>query len=481
MALAVNFVSWLPMIPASDRTASLARMNPQENQCLLEKYRQDEQAIAPRIVGLTLVGLGAVAVFLWLTLNAIDDISGQKQQEWVRIVLQAETVKQENTLREYAYWDEAHLHLVESPNREWADDNIGVYLTETYGTDLAIALLGDGTPTVGFINGELTQVSSDSALVRPLAALISRAIENEDGGHIASSFLRLRDHVYLVSAAAFLDETTEQLVGDGSALILAQQLDSAFLQRLEAIYQIAGIRLSRDTTDGCSDLVSDPDGKVLSHLCWKRQTPGTDYRDRLLLPVFVIFTLMGLMTWHILQLDRKNLRRHANHLCELASKDFLTDISNRREFYELAGREVSRARREGACVSLLMLDIDHFKQINDTYGHSNGDIVLRDFAGLVQEHLREFDIFARLGGEEFAILLPNSGEDKASETAERIRRLIEEKRFPVGSGQHVSFTVSVGIALWNGDDELDTLLERSDKALYVAKREGRNRCRLATD
>jgi diguanylate cyclase (GGDEF)-like protein len=456
-------------------------MSSKETNCLLDKYRQDEKAIAPRIVGLTLVGLVAVAGLLWLALSAVDDISERNQQAWLRIALQAETIKQENALREYAFWDEAHRNLIQSPDSKWADDNIGIFLAESYGIDLVVALSGDGTPTVGFIDGESTRLSVDSPLVRPLAGPIGEVVQREHEGHMASVFLRLRDDVYLVSVGAFLDETTEMLVGDGSALVFAQNLDSAFFGRLEETYQIAGIRQAREPADECSEAITGPAGEALSFLCWKRQTPGSDYRDRLLAAVFFIFALMGLITWHILRIDRKNLRRHTDHLCELASKDFLTDISNRREFYHLAGREVSRARREGKALSLLMLDIDHFKRINDTYGHSNGDIVLRDFAGLIQEHLREFDIFARLGGEEFAILLPNSGKDQAEETAERMRQLIERKKFPLGSGQHVSFTVSVGVALWNGIDDLETLIERTDKALYVAKHEGRNRCHVAPE
>lgn len=463
-----------------DGSAS-SRSTPSETNCLLGEYQQDEKAIAPRIIGLTLIGLIAVAVLLWLTLSAIDDISEREQQEWIRIALHAEKIQQQNALREYAHWNEAHQNLIQSLDKAWADANIGAYLTETYGIDLAVALSGDGRPTVAFINGELTRIPAGSPLIQSLTGPIVHAVGHENAAHIANIFLRLRNEVHLVSIAAFLDEKSKSRVGDGSVLVVAQKLDRPFFERLERTYRIAGLKRARQATETCTEAILNPDGQVLGYLCWQRRMLGSDYRNRLMFAVALVFVLMGLITLHILRLDRQNLRRHADHLRELASKDFLTNISNRREFFHLAGRELSRARREAVPLSLLMLDIDHFKRINDTYGHSNGDIVLRDLAGLTREHLREFDIFARVGGEEFAILLPNSPAQQAIETAERLRKLIGRTPFILGSGQRISFTVSIGHAQWDGSSDLDALIEKADSALYTAKRDGRNRCRSAPE
>ncbi len=159
-----------------------------------------------------------------------------------------------------------------------------------------------------------------------------------------------------------------------------------------------------------------------------------------------------------------------------ATTDALTDLCNRREFESLAHRELSRANRQGAPLSLLMMDIDKFKSINDTHGHDVGDAVLKTIAGACAPHLREVDVLARIGGEEFAVLLPDTTIDGATHVAERIREALGRESVPAGDGKTLSFTVSVGVAQHDGEsEELPALIKRADQALYRAKESGRNR------
>ncbi|MFP2910060.1 GGDEF domain-containing protein [Pyxidicoccus sp. 3LFB2] len=158
----------------------------------------------------------------------------------------------------------------------------------------------------------------------------------------------------------------------------------------------------------------------------------------------------------------------------LATRDSLTGAHNRRSFLQLAERELDRARRTTRPVSLLMVDIDRFKSINDTHGHPAGDAVIRTLASTSQSALRSVDVLGRLGGEEFAIILPETGAEGALRVAERLRQTLSEVVVPEG-GKSLAFTVSVGVAEWLPGERLDMLLSRGDQALYAAKNTGRNR------
>ena len=162
--------------------------------------------------------------------------------------------------------------------------------------------------------------------------------------------------------------------------------------------------------------------------------------------------------------------------------DALTGINNRRFFDQRLEEEISRSKRLESSLSCLFIDIDHFKIINDSYGHDVGDMVLRNVAELLRAQLRSIDVVARYGGEEFAILLGQSGRKKAIEIAERIRSIIADTIFEEGKDQ-VSITVSVGVATISFEnpqhEDIKTigrkLLQRADKALYQAKQKGRDR------
>jgi diguanylate cyclase (GGDEF)-like protein len=160
----------------------------------------------------------------------------------------------------------------------------------------------------------------------------------------------------------------------------------------------------------------------------------------------------------------------------LACQDSLTGILNRREFERLFSIEFSRASRFEHNLSLVMIDLDHFKQINDTHGHLAGDKVLQIFATLVKGAVRDIDRFARYGGEEFILILPEADREGAHVLAERIRTLVENTNFAEEGAEPVHVTISAGIASFpkNGLSE-NEMIDSADKALYQAKHDGRNR------
>jgi diguanylate cyclase (GGDEF)-like protein len=162
-------------------------------------------------------------------------------------------------------------------------------------------------------------------------------------------------------------------------------------------------------------------------------------------------------------------------LADLARRDALTGLANRRAFEEALQREVARARRTGAALAVVALDIDHFKRVNDTLGHAAGDLVLAEVAARAQRALRAEDLLARIGGEELAALLPGATLAAAAEVAERIRRAVGDAVVPVATTA-VGVTVSLGCAALVAEErEGAALLARADARLYDAKRAGRNR------
>ncbi len=167
-------------------------------------------------------------------------------------------------------------------------------------------------------------------------------------------------------------------------------------------------------------------------------------------------------------------------LCDLSCRDALTGLPNRRTFQLAIDREVDRVARAGEPALVLMIDIDHFKQINDVHGHANGDLVLKTVAKALLDSVRPMDTVARVGGEEFAIILPNCPPAFAPAVAERIRRGVERARTVSASNETLAASISLGgafapqwvrssAALW---------LERADQQLYRAKTSGRNRACL---
>ena len=175
--------------------------------------------------------------------------------------------------------------------------------------------------------------------------------------------------------------------------------------------------------------------------------------------------------------DRKALEEE---LIRQAHIDYLTGVNNRRYFMERAELELRRANRCGNKLSIFMLDIDHFKMINDRYGHKVGDLVLKMLAEVCQSALRDIDVLARMGGKEFAVLLPETESSLAIEVARRLQDSINKASLPLEGDLAIKIQVSIGVAsMTSPHDNMDILLHRADTALYEAKNTGRNRICVA--
>jgi diguanylate cyclase (GGDEF)-like protein len=199
--------------------------------------------------------------------------------------------------------------------------------------------------------------------------------------------------------------------------------------------------------------------------------------------VMPIFTMGAVMMVH-----DKMMRKAQDD----ANRDFLTGAWSRRAFFEFAERELLRVQRNGRAVSLMLFDVDHFKRINDTWGHAVGDRVLLEIVQRAEREIRSMDYLARLGGEEFAVLLPEVGEMGARAVADRLRATLEiptasdpgaspvQANLTDSAPYSVPYTVSIGVATRQPSESIAELLHRADVALYEAKAGGRNQVVVAS-
>ena len=191
--------------------------------------------------------------------------------------------------------------------------------------------------------------------------------------------------------------------------------------------------------------------------------------------VLLILTIIYLVARSFI----KELKTAETKLVEMATQDFLTGLLNRRETFRRLDEELQRARRLAVPFSVLLLDLDHFKQVNDIHGHSAGDLVLQTVASVLRRGVRPYDLCCRHGGEEFLVVLPETALTGAAGIAERLRSEIEQQVISLPDGQTLQVTASIGAAALAGDETIDQLIIRADEAMYQAKQSGRNRVCLA--
>ncbi|PTU01694.1 diguanylate cyclase [Pseudomonas sp. HMWF031] len=262
----------------------------------------------------------------------------------------------------------------------------------------------------------------------------------------------------------YVSPAYERIFGRSADLLLSdynQWRDSIYPDDLEYVERSLADVLEKGAIEDREYRIIAADGQVrwLSDKCFinRQAEPGQ--------PVIIVGIAEDIT-------DKKQME---TELQRLATTDALTQSSNRRHFFESAHQEFEKALQQGTPLSFLMLDIDDFKVINDTYGHQEGDTVLQRIAESGRAALRRGDLFGRIGGEEFAAVFPGCTPDMALQVAERLQREIQRLSFK-HDGQTFGITVSQGLtSLIAGDENVDSLFARADAAMYQAKREGKNR------
>lgn len=199
---------------------------------------------------------------------------------------------------------------------------------------------------------------------------------------------------------------------------------------------------------------------------------------RLLRDIYTVYccgTIVASFALYFLLENITEANKVFNQTNEDAKKDFLTGLNNVRQFDALLNSTIAEAKQRKENLSFLFIDIDFFKKVNDTYGHTEGDLVLKGLSGILRKSCRSFDIISRNGGEEFSVILLDCPLERAVEVAERIRENVEHGAFVLSSGQELRITVSIGVSSYpENTPDPEKLVEHADIALYNAKRDGRN-------
>lgn len=195
-----------------------------------------------------------------------------------------------------------------------------------------------------------------------------------------------------------------------------------------------------------------------------------NYVNSILAPLIIA----PIASWYIIKLLISTYHLEAK-MRKMATYDTLTNVMSRRSFLTNAQAVYALVQRNNSSIAILYIDIDSFKKVNDTYGHSTGDEVLKNFGNILMEHKRESDLVGRLGGEEFTFLLPETNMKGAVKFADRLRDIVNNSVI-IFDGATLSYSVSIGISVCNNDNEVtfDELVKQSDKALYVAKKSGKD-------
>ncbi len=216
-------------------------------------------------------------------------------------------------------------------------------------------------------------------------------------------------------------------------------------------------------------------GEEVHYSSWFEVAMGKAYMEVSYIPHFNLKDkVIGII---ISSNDLTKLHETEEELKKLANVDPLTQLYNRRYLFEMTKEVISLAKRDQTKISMLMIDIDKFKNVNDTYGHAIGDEVIKDLSSLLLKHTRESDIVARIGGEEFVILLPNTSKESAFKFANKLREFVEKEEVRIDEDKSILFTVSIGVSEVDIENEkrIEESLARADKALYTAKESGRNK------
>lgn len=288
-----------------------------------------------------------------------------------------------------------------------------------------------------------------------------------------------------IDASDTTDTPRQPAVGNDDLLRLTQTLQTTlnvqrllelFTQECAKVIPFDGLGFVNEA-DGTQLLI----GSAARHSCSYRLSLETEYLGEITFSRAKPFTAeetvaLDFLGSHLLY-PLRNAQLYQRALL-VAAKDPLTGAFNRATLEQSLHRDAGLAKRHGTPFSVIMLDLDHFKDINDRHGHMTGDCVLKEAARLFQECVRDSDTLFRFGGEEFTILLSNSDREGARQLAERIRGLMAERTLSC-DGHDIRLTVSAGVSQWSGDESPDRVLLRADQALYVAKDEGRNRVTLA--
>ncbi|NRF27992.1 diguanylate cyclase [Vibrio coralliilyticus] len=420
----------------------------------------------------------AVAILsgVYYALYSLDQLAEMENAQRIKLALSTEIRHSEVLLGEYSYWDETYEKIILEQDKLWAYENIENHLLENGTFDFSI-VLQEGKIRFWATNSKASALEGSSLLEEDLEEMIRLSHAKNSLTKTTEGYFKFNDAIYLMIGAPLVSEQNN-MPRSGTYFALGKKLDQYYLSQLAENYQLFALTLNVNVGEqiGPHTLLS-PSGAAIGQLSWQTYLPSRIVFPQVAVVAIVFLVLAILVTWGILIQAYENRSVYEKQLYLEATTDGLTQLKNRRYFMALGENEQRMHRYQNKELCLLLIDIDHFKRINDTYGHSVGDEALKHIVHLCEQNLRKTDILGRLGGEEFAVLLPDTTMDDALDVANRIRESVRESPFCVEHSR-LRLTVSIGIAKLQTQPHFEELLEQADKAMYQAKHAGRNTIRI---
>lgn len=416
----------------------------------------------------------AVLSSLYYLLTSLDDSAANEIKQRVDLALTIESRYQEKLLAEYSYWDEAHQEIIINRNEKWIAYNTGEYqLTDNF-YDFTLAIENDRDLVYLTTRDDLSSLDFDELMAQGISKMIVKSNSLETVTKTTNDFISVNGEVFFVMGGPFINEETD-LPRVGTYLVFAKHINDKAIEFLSKSYQLPNLELEL-TTDASINkkVLISPNGESIAALKWTPNSPSKKIIPTVsfVTAFFFMITLFG--TRYLIKKEQSNRANYEEKLYLEATRDSLTEVNNRRHFMELGFLEFASFRSSQHPISVVILDIDYFKEINDLHGHAVGDKALVHFAKTCQAFSRKSDTFGRIGGEEFAFVFPNTTLNEAVIVANKLRVALAET--PLQIDEHViRLTVSIGVAELNKQRSFDELLHDADTALYKAKNAGRNK------
>ncbi|MCB1502218.1 MAG: EAL domain-containing protein [Bauldia sp.] len=460
----------------------------------LPSFRDESEQRLPWRVSLTVAGVSllSLAVILalgWWATSAVDEEALGREVGFARQGLADQFNRIPKDQESGVIWDEA-VHRVRADDQTWMATNLGEWMGEYFGHNQVFVLDPDNRPVHAMLNGSTVAAvdayERDAETIAPLVSAMRKQIADggdritdldEAPGFGVEDYILLHGRPAIVSIKPIVPDTEDLFQPPGSEYlhISVRFLDPSFVKEIADNYQLtaAQVLLPGASVPPSSVPVVTASGETLAYLAWTPYSPGLSMIRTLGPPAaLAALPIVALLVWLVRHLWRSTRRLH-----DLAFHDYLTTLPNRTLFNLRLRSMLEAAARSGRPVAMMMIDIDRFKNVNDTLGHPIGDELIRQMAGRLKLVVGDSGLLARLGGDEFAVILDRISSDADAErVAESI--LFEMQRPFVLSGEQITAGVSIGSAVAHGQSDASDLLRRADIALYEAKSRGRRRHQL---
>ncbi|MZI94282.1 diguanylate cyclase [Vibrio sp. CAIM 722] len=406
--------------------------------------------------------------------HIIDNQTKQEMIGRVQASIKHDSLRMIDLSYEYTSWNLGYQKTIIEHDVDWMKLNYTEFLPEHYNLSfIALVKPNHQAELLGGINKQALKYVNDifqsPSINRKLALAKQR-----DERFIGHTFYTVIDgDVFYMIADPFIDKATQKVLSS-SLLAFARKLDPNEVMRFANEYDLPPLYINAHAKryDG-SIFLHELNGVPVARISWHI----TEIID-VYLPYIALFLLLLLgaalaIVRLVLKKDSENRAQYEDELYIAATTDPLTKVYNKRYLASYAKHQFKLYEQRNRPISILALDLDHFKQINDTYGHHIGDKALIHFCKQCEKNLRDIDVLGRIGGEEFAILLPRVTLNEAIEVGERIRQSIEKNPLNTEQGE-INLTVSIGVTTRCAKVTFSKLLQQADSAMYQAKRSGRN-------